>query len=95
MKTSVIFAAITGLISSVSAQQYFGLMALRSASPIQYGEINAQGESLWIGKKTKKYCPHSVKEEGGCPKIKGTNFSGGSGSLAMGKSNILHFMRHR
>ena len=84
MKTAIILAAVSGLISSVSAQQYFGLLASHSASPIHLQAIHAQGESLWIGKKTQKYCPASVREQGGCPKVKGTNFAGGQGSLSMG-----------
>ena len=84
MKTAIILSAVAGLVSSVSAQDYFGMLALHSASPIHYGEIHAQGQSLWIGKKTQKYCPDSVQTQGGCPKGKGTNFAGDNGGLSMG-----------
>lgn len=54
MKTSVILAAVGGLASSVSAAsgQYFSVIAVDSATPIHLRPITANGESLWIGKKT-------------------------------------------
>jgi hypothetical protein len=36
------------------------LMSVRSASPIQYGQINASGQGFWIGKNTATYCPSGV-----------------------------------
>ena len=36
---------------------FFGLMALRSATPIHFGTVNANGGELWIGKGPSTYCP--------------------------------------
>ena len=81
MKTSALVAA---LASSVSAANYFSLIAVDSTTPIHLREITASGQSLWIGKPTGSYCPGNVKKMGGCPSGKNTNFAGGNGSLGMG-----------
>lgn len=85
MKATTLLATLTALIASTTAQQnYFGLIAARSASPIHLQPISANGDALWIGKPTSKYCPNVVRKQGGCPKgQKGTNFEGGNGGLAM------------
>lgn len=38
----------------------FGGLALRSASPIHFGEINANGGSFWINKNTTVYTPENT-----------------------------------
>ncbi|KAL9037851.1 MAG: hypothetical protein Q9214_005518, partial [Letrouitia sp. 1 TL-2023] len=43
----------------------FGLIALRSASPIHFGSIDASGYAFYIGKKTVSYCPDQVGDA--CP----------------------------
>lgn len=35
----------------------FGVLALRSASPIHLQAVNASGERFWIGTPTASYCP--------------------------------------
>lgn len=83
MKTTATVAALTGLLSSASAQ-YFGLTSARSASPIHYQSVSASGQSLWLGKPTASYCPENVKDIDGCPAGNTTTFAGGEGSLSMG-----------
>ena len=83
MKTTFTVAALTGLLSTVSAQ-YFGLTSARSASAIHYQTVSASGNSIWLNKKTASYCPDSVKDTGGCPAGNTTTFAGGEDTLAMG-----------
>ena len=83
MKTAAILAAVAGLASSVSATQYFSLIAVDSTTPIHLRGITANGENLWIGKKTGSYCPSNLPA-GACPPGKNTNFDGGDGTLFMG-----------
>ncbi|KAM0714239.1 hypothetical protein Q7P37_010026 [Cladosporium fusiforme] len=82
MKTTAAVATLTGLIASASAQtSYFGLISVRSASPIHYQSVSASGQSLWLNKPTASYCPENVDE---CPAGNTTTFAGGDGSLSMG-----------
>ncbi|KAK5168777.1 uncharacterized protein LTR77_006086 [Saxophila tyrrhenica] len=83
MKVTAAAIAITGLISSASAQ-YFSVIAARSASPIHLRELAADAESIWIGKETSAYCPKEVVGKKNCPKGKYTTFAGGDKSLSMG-----------
>lgn len=84
MKTTAAIAAFTGLVSSVSAQGYFGLISVRSASPIHYQTLTASSQSIWLNKKTSSYCPENIEELGGCPAGNVTSFAGGEGTLSMG-----------
>ena len=62
---TALLAALAAAAPAAQKQRIFGLTALRSASPIHFREINANGEGFWIGKPTKTYCP---KEPGlPCP----------------------------
>lgn len=36
---------------------HFGIIAIRSASPIHFASVNANGEGFWIGKDTSSFCP--------------------------------------
>jgi len=47
----------------------YTFLALRSASPIHFGSINASGGKIWIGKETSSYCPVDT-----CPSGKVTAF---------------------
>lgn len=85
MKSAILIAAISALVSSASAANFFSVIAARSGSPIHLQELSANGESLWIGKKTGSFCPATVQKQGGCPKGTHTNFDGGNGGLGMGK----------
>jgi len=83
MKTTFTVAALTGLLSTASAQ-YFGLTSARSASAIHYQTVSASGNSIWLNKKTASYCPDNVKDIGGCPAGNTTIFAGGEDRLSMG-----------
>ncbi|KAF2724331.1 hypothetical protein K431DRAFT_291832 [Polychaeton citri CBS 116435] len=86
MKT---FAAIAALatLASAGANDYFSLLAARSASPIHFQPIAATGQHFYIGKKSTAYCPDSVRKQGGCPNKKGAEihaaFAGGDGYLSL------------
>ena len=78
MKATLALAALAGLVSSVSGQ-YYGIIAARSASPIHLAPVAANGQRLWIGKKTTSYCPDVVGDS--CPRGRKTTFAGGDGTL--------------
>lgn len=40
----------------------FTLMSVRSASPIHYGTVNANGEAFWIGKPSANSCPPNLPD---------------------------------
>ncbi|KAI9733651.1 MAG: hypothetical protein M1834_003253 [Cirrosporium novae-zelandiae] len=42
----------------------FAVMALRSASPIHFGQVNANGNRFWIYKSTATWCPGEFGAEG-------------------------------
>ncbi|KAK5124525.1 hypothetical protein LTR85_001742 [Meristemomyces frigidus] len=84
MKTTVITAALTGLIASAQAQ-YFSITAVRSGSPIHLQNIEAAGERLSVGGNAATYCPSDLQSRGFCPNTtQDTNFLGGRGGLALG-----------
>ncbi|EPS37565.1 hypothetical protein H072_8746 [Dactylellina haptotyla CBS 200.50] len=77
-------AALLSLLSAVSAapaaeveargtipNSAFGFLALRSASPIHFSSLNANGGKIWLGKPTSTYCPVAKNL---CPKGKDTSF---------------------
>jgi len=82
MKFTLTAVALTGLISSASAQ-YFGVIAAHSTAPIHLQPLAANGEHIWIGKKTSSYCPKAQVGKA-CPKGKFTTFAGGEKTLGMG-----------
>lgn len=61
----------------------FGLMALRSASPIHFGTINANGEAFWIGKSTLAFCPDPPNTR--CPPDNATALVLDGDAAVMGK----------
>lgn len=80
------FTAMLGLASSASAS-YFSLLAVRSASPIHYGSIQANESGIWIGKENGAYCPPSLNIT--CPDSDYTIYSGptvANGTLSLGVS---------
>jgi hypothetical protein len=85
MKTFTTVAALNTLFLTTSAQ-YFGLLSVRSASPIHYAAVSASNQSLWLNKPTASYCPPNIQELGGCPPGNSTNFAGGDNTLGMGTS---------
>ncbi|KAJ5887615.1 hypothetical protein N7495_007656 [Penicillium taxi] len=56
----------------------FSVMAIHSASPIHYMQMNAQGLKLWLGGQTSSYCPDMITD---CPAGTRTVFSPGGNSL--------------
>ena len=63
MKTTIAIAGFTSIIASAQAQ-YFGLMSLRSASPIHFQSFQAAGQRIWLGGSSAHYCPSFVQELG-------------------------------
>ena len=73
---SALLAVLPGVMS-----QGFGIMALRSASPIHFGSVHANDYNFWIGKNTTSYCPGEVVTN--CPVDPQTNFAGGNVTLSL------------
>jgi len=73
MKTTL---ALSAFVASALAQsQAFSSMALRSASPIHFAQINAAGQKFWLaGQPTESYCPNDPAT---CPAGTSTVFVGG------------------
>ncbi|KAJ5892256.1 uncharacterized protein N7473_008484 [Penicillium subrubescens] len=53
-------------------------MAVRSASPIHYAQLNAAGQKFWLGGQTSSYCPEQVQN---CPPGNQTILAPGGNSL--------------
>ncbi|KAJ5194289.1 hypothetical protein N7491_001626 [Penicillium cf. griseofulvum] len=60
------------------ANPAFGVMAMRSASPIHFAQLNAAGQKFYLHGETASYCPEQVQH---CPLGKQTVFAPGGGSL--------------
>ncbi|KAJ5373000.1 hypothetical protein N7517_005006 [Penicillium concentricum] len=56
----------------------FSVMAMRSASPIHFAQLNAAGQKFYLGGETASYCPAQVSN---CPPGNQTVFAPGGGSL--------------
>jgi hypothetical protein len=54
-------------------------MAVRSASPIHYLQMNAAGQKFWLGGQTSSYCPGEVVQN--CPPGNATVLAPGGNSL--------------
>lgn len=52
----------------------FGVVAIRSGSPIHFLPVNAAGQRFWLGGQPVSYCPSTVEEVGGCPPGDATAF---------------------
>ncbi|KAK5108502.1 hypothetical protein LTR62_008242 [Meristemomyces frigidus] len=84
MKTSM---ALTLLSTSLAtaAQSYFGVVADRSGSAIQYMTMNAGAGRIYLGGAPMTSCPDNIAAAGGCPADNSTNFMlGEAGQLEMG-----------
>ncbi|KAL3476771.1 hypothetical protein BJX99DRAFT_227284 [Aspergillus californicus] len=57
----------------------FTVMASRSASPIHFLQMNAAGQSFWLGGSTESYCPISS----GCPPGNQTVLAGNGAALSV------------
>jgi len=82
MKTTSILAA--AFSASAASAQYFGVISVRSGSPIQYLPMNAGGGDIYLGGQADTYCPDSVQSAGGCPAGNDTNFAGGNNTISLG-----------
>ncbi|KAJ5385888.1 hypothetical protein N7509_008429 [Penicillium cosmopolitanum] len=72
-------APITEPRADADANPNFSVMAVRSASPIHYTQLNAAGQKFWLGGNTASYCPHIEGLE--CPPGNQTVLAPGGGSL--------------
>ncbi|KAL4948971.1 hypothetical protein BDW69DRAFT_84457 [Aspergillus filifer] len=74
-------AALPAATSNSQAEQpaAFTVMAARSASPIHFLQMNAAGQSFWLGGETSSYCPL----QSGCPPGNQTVLAGNGGSLSV------------
>ncbi|KAJ5104176.1 hypothetical protein N7532_004705 [Penicillium argentinense] len=61
------------------ANPNFNVMAIRSASPIHYSQLNAAGQKFWLGGKTSSYCPDIDGIQ--CPPGNQTVLASGGNSL--------------
>ncbi|KAK6334208.1 hypothetical protein TWF696_002709 [Orbilia brochopaga] len=61
--TGNVKSEIKGRDSEPPASAY-SFLALRSASPIHFGSLEASGLKIWIGKETSSYCPNPPEQ---CP----------------------------
>ncbi|KAF2687811.1 hypothetical protein K458DRAFT_294210 [Lentithecium fluviatile CBS 122367] len=80
MKTAITF---TSLIASTLAEGYFGVMATRSASPIHFLPLNANGGKFYLGGTPSSFCPPQVGDV--CKAYPGnsTVLAGGDGTLGL------------
>jgi hypothetical protein len=83
MKSIATIAALNTYVAMASAE-YFGLISLRSGSPIHYQDLTASNQSLWLNKPTASFCPPSVEKIASCPAGNTTDFLGGTSTLGMG-----------
>ncbi|KAJ5542862.1 hypothetical protein N7535_005285 [Penicillium sp. DV-2018c] len=76
-----LLAAATPTTQSADADANppFSVMAVRSASPIHFLQLNAAGQKFWLGGETTTYCPDTVGQD--CPPGKQTVLAPGGGAL--------------
>ncbi|KAJ5290683.1 uncharacterized protein N7443_010936 [Penicillium atrosanguineum] len=85
MKTFIASLALPLLAAAAPAMQTreanppFSVMAIRSASPIHYSQMNAAGQKFYLGGKTSSYCPDL--EGITCPAGNQTVIAGGGSAL--------------
>lgn len=72
------FLASLALPLLAAAAPPFSVMAIRSASPIHYMQMNAAGQRFWLGGETASYCPDQVPD---CPPGNQTVFAPGGNAL--------------
>lgn len=91
MKTFVPFSA---LLASVLAQgysvqaddPYFYALSVRSASPIHFRSLQANGGKIYLGGTASGYCPAEAVGNATCAALPGneTTYAGGYGALSLG-----------
>lgn len=88
---AVAFAAVAAALPAPQAGTTtplrLGGMALRSASPIHFGSINANGGSFYIGRNTSTYCPEDSAASDACATANTNqtifNYLNGQGTLSL------------
>lgn len=73
-----LLAAAAPAVKAPEANPPFTVMAIRSASPIHYMQMNAAGQKFWLGGQTSSYCPTMVSD---CPPGNQTVFAAGGSAL--------------
>jgi len=82
MKSTLTTSALLTLLPAALAD-VFGGMAIRSASPIHFYTVSANGGTFWIQKDTSTYCPEGISGLT-CPVGNNeTLFAGGEGTLSL------------
>lgn len=77
-------AALTALVASAAAQNYFGVMSTRSASPVHLLPLTARGQKFYLGGgPPSTYCPVEVVGDA-CPSGNSTVLAGGYEYLSLG-----------
>jgi hypothetical protein len=86
MKSFIASLALPLLAAAAPASQVtpdanppFTVTAVRSASPIQYLQLNAAGQKFWLGGSTSSYCPTEVVPK--CPPGNQTVLAPGGNAL--------------
>jgi hypothetical protein len=74
--------------ATTDANPPFGVMAVRSASPIHYAQLNAAGQKFWLGGQTSSYCPEQVQN---CPPGNQTILAPGGNSLVRDTAYNTHY----
>lgn len=74
-----LLAAAAPACTPPDANPPFGVMAVRSASPIHYLQLNAAGQKFWLGGQTSSYCPTEVVQD--CPPGNQTVLAPGGNAL--------------
>ncbi len=93
MKTFIASLALPLLAAAAPTSQAttdtnppFGVMAVRSASPIHYLQLNAAGQKFWLGGRTSSYCPTEVVQD--CPPGNQTVLAPGGNALVRDTAGI-------
>lgn len=77
--------------ATTDANPPFGVMAIHSASPIHYAQLNAAGQKFWLGGQTSSYCPEQVQN---CPPGNQTILAPGGNSLVRDTAYNTHHLTH-
>lgn len=72
--------------ATTDANPAFGVMAVRSGSPIHYSQLNAAGQKFWLGGQTSSYCPTEVVKN--CPPGNQTVLAPGGNALVCNTTYI-------
>lgn len=79
--------------ATADANPPFSVMAVRSASPIHYSQLNAAGQKFWLGGKTSSYCPTEVVQD--CPPGNQTVLGAGGNALVRDTDTAYITLRFR